>query len=119
MPLATSPRAARLMDLETRRVPVATDYRADVAAMADAIDGNTLMLVGSAPAFPYGTIDPIAALSDLALERALWLHVDACVGGYLAPFVAKAGYPVPAFDFSLPGVTSISADLHKFGFCPK
>ena len=77
------------------------------------------MLVGSAPCFPYGTVDPIAALSQLAQERGLWLHVDACVGGYLAPFVAKAGYPVPTFDFALPGVTSISADLHKFGFCPK
>ena len=112
-------KAARLMDLETRRVPVASDYRADVAATATAIDSRTLMLVGSAPAFPYGTIDPIAALSELAVARSLWLHVDACVGGYLAPFVAKAGYRVPAFDFSLPGVTSISADLHKFGFCPK
>ena len=112
-------KAAQLMDLETRRVPVAANYRADVAAMSAAIDGNTLMLVGSAPAFPYGTIDPIAALSDLALARGLWLHVDACVGGYLAPFVARAGYAVPAFDFSLPGVASISADLHKFGFCPK
>jgi glutamate/tyrosine decarboxylase-like PLP-dependent enzyme len=112
-------KAARLMDLETRRVAVAANYRADVEAMSAAIDGSTLMLVGSAPAFPYGTIDPIAALSDLALARGLWLHVDACVGGYLAPFVAQAGYPVPAFDFSLPGVASISADLHKFGFCPK
>jgi glutamate/tyrosine decarboxylase-like PLP-dependent enzyme len=112
-------KAARLMDIETRRVPVGADYRADVAAMSAAIDSKTLMLVGSAPAFPYGTIDPIAALGELALARGLWLHVDACVGGYLAPFVARAGYPVPAFDFSLAGVTSISADLHKFGFCPK
>jgi glutamate/tyrosine decarboxylase-like PLP-dependent enzyme len=87
--------------------------------MADAIDDETLMLVGSAPCFPYGTIDPIAALGELALRRRLWLHVDACVGGYLAPFVARAGYPIPDFDFSLPGVTSLSADLHKFGFCPK
>jgi glutamate/tyrosine decarboxylase-like PLP-dependent enzyme len=77
------------------------------------------MLVGSAPCFPYGTFDPIADLGRLALERGLWFHVDACVGGYLAPFVAKAGYAVPAFDFAVPGVTSLSADLHKFGFCPK
>jgi sphinganine-1-phosphate aldolase len=112
-------KAARLMDLEIRRIPVAADYRADVARMAAAIDAETLMIVGSAPCFPYGTIDPIGALSALALERRMWLHVDACVGGYLAPFVARAGYPVPPFDFALPGVTSISADLHKFGFCPK
>jgi glutamate/tyrosine decarboxylase-like PLP-dependent enzyme len=112
-------KAARLMDLTLRRIPLADNYRADVAAMADTIDDDTIMLVGSAPCFSYGTIDPIEALSDLARERGLWLHVDACVGGYLAPFAAKAGYPIPAFDFSLPGVTSLSADLHKFGFCPK
>jgi glutamate/tyrosine decarboxylase-like PLP-dependent enzyme len=78
-----------------------------------------MLLVGSAPCFSYGTIDGIADLGELAQERGLWLHVDACVGGYLAPFAAKAGYPMPAFDFSVPGVTSMSADLHKFGFCPK
>jgi sphinganine-1-phosphate aldolase len=112
-------KAALLMDLELRRVPVAANYRADVPAMARAIDAETMMLVGSAPCFSYGTIDPIAALGQVAQERGLWLHVDACVGGYLAPFVAKAGYPVPDFDFAVPGVTSLSADLHKFGFCPK
>lgn len=112
-------KAARLMDLELRRIPVSGNYRADVPAMAHAIDSETIMLVGSAPCFSYGTIDPIAALGEVARERGLWLHVDACVGGYLAPFVAKAGYGVPPFDFAVPGVTSISADLHKFGFCPK
>lgn len=112
-------KAAMLMDLETRRVPVGGDCRADVAAMARAVDNETIMLVGSAPCFPYGTIDPIAELGLLAQRRNVWLHVDACVGGYIAPFAAKAGYPVPEFDFSVPGVTSLSADLHKFGFCPK
>jgi sphinganine-1-phosphate aldolase len=112
-------KAARLMDLELRRVPAGANYRADVTAMARSIDADTLLLVGSAPCFSYGTIDPIADLGRLAQERGLWLHVDACVGGYLAPFAAKAGYPIPPFDFAIPGVTSISADLHKFGFCPK
>ena len=112
-------KAARLMDIELRRIPMAANYRADVAAMAHAIDAETMMLVGSAPCFSYGTIDPIADLGRLVLERGLWLHVDACVGGYIAPFAAKAGYSIPAFDFAVPGVTSISADLHKFGFCPK
>src|SRR5260221_4463141 len=112
-------KAARLMDIELRRVPTAANYRADAAAMAHAIDANTMMLVGSAPCFSYGTIDPIADLGRLAQERGLWLHVDACVGGYIAPFAAKAGFPIPAFDFAVPGVTSITADLHKFGFCPK
>ena len=112
-------KAAALMDLELRRVPLRENFRADVAAMAQACDADTIMLVGSAPCFPYGTIDPIGELSALAQARDLWLHVDACVGGYLAPFVARAGYPVPPFDFAVPGVQSISADLHKFGFCPK
>ena len=112
-------KAARLMDLELKRIPGAANYRADVAAMARAIDADTMMLVGSAPCFSYGTIDPIADLGALAQQRGLWLHVDACVGGYIAPFAAKAGFPIPPFDFSVPGVASISADLHKFGFCPK
>lgn len=112
-------KASQLMDIELRRIPLTPRYRADVAAMAAAIDDDTIALVGSAPSFPYGAIDPIAELSELALARNLWLHVDACVGGYIAPFVARAGHSIPAFDFSLPGVTSISADLHKFGFCPK
>lgn len=112
-------KAADLMDLEIRRVPVRADLRADVAGLAAAIDADTVMLVGSAPNFPYGMIDPIAELSELALSRGVWLHVDACVGGYLAPFARRLGRRVPAFDFALPGVRSISADLHKYGFCPK
>jgi len=112
-------KAAALMDLELRRIAVTPALVADPAAMADAADADTIMLVGSAPCFSYGTIDPIAALSDLALERRIWLHVDACVGGWLAPFVAELGRPIPRFDFALPGVSSLSADLHKFGFCPK
>lgn len=112
-------KAARLMDLEVRRVPVGPDWRADVDAMAERIDGDTLMLVGSAPCFPYGVVDPIAELGALAERRGLWLHVDACVGGYIAPFARMLGRPIPAFDFGIEGVCSISADLHKFGFCPK
>ena len=112
-------KAASLMDLEIRRVPVRADLRADVGALEAAIDGDTILLVGSAPNFPYGMIDPIAELSEIALRRQVWLHVDACVGGYLAPFARRLGRPVPEFDFSLPGVRSISADLHKYGFCPK
>jgi sphinganine-1-phosphate aldolase len=112
-------KAAAVMSLEERRVPVGTDYRADVAAMAAAVDDDTVMIVGSAPCFPYGVIDPIDALGELATRRGLWLHVDACIGGYLAPFVRELGHPIPAFDLSVPGVHSLSADLHKFGFCPK
>lgn len=112
-------KAAALMDLEIRRIPARADYRADVPAMAAAIDAATIMLVGSAPCFPFGVIDPLAELSDLAIARGVWLHSDACVGGWMAPFAAEIGRSIPAFDLGLPGVRSLSADLHKFGFCPK
>jgi glutamate/tyrosine decarboxylase-like PLP-dependent enzyme len=112
-------KAARMMDLEVRRRPVAQDFRADAEALGAAIDADTIMLVGSAPCFPYGVIDPIEELSELALSRGVWLHVDACVGGYLAPFAKAAGRAIPAFDFTLPSVASLSADLHKFGYTPK
>jgi len=112
-------KAAKLMDIEVRRVPVGADLLADVAAMAAAADRQTIMLVGSAPSFPYGLIDPIGALSELAIDKGLWLHVDACVGGYIAPFVRMNGADIPPFDFELPGVSSMSADLHKYGYCAK
>ena len=122
IPLSAHPafdKAAHYLDLTVARVPVAGDYRADVGAMAAAITPRTLMLVGSAPCFPYGVVDPIAELSALAQERELWLHVDACVGGYFAPFARMNGVPVPDFDFALPGVRSMSADLHKYGYSAK
>ena len=112
-------KAASLMDLAIRRVPVTSEWRADVAGIEAAIDDNTILLVGSAPNFPYGMVDPIAELSRIALARDIWLHVDACVGGYLVPFARQLGRAVPEFDFALPGVRSMSADLHKYGFCPK
>ncbi len=111
-------KAAMMMDLEVRRTPL-RDYLADPAAIADAADERTIMIVGSAPCFPFGLIDPIAELGELATQRGLWLHVDACVGGYLAPFVRMNGADLPAFDFSVPGVSSISGDLHKYGYASK
>ena len=112
-------KAAGLMDLEVRRIPVDPWLPAEVSALESAIDADTIMLVGSAPNYPYGSIDPIAELGELALRRGIWLHVDACVGGYLAPFVRQIGRAIPQFDFSIAGVSSLSADLHKYGFCPK
>src|SRR5690606_23455864 len=112
-------KGAKLMDLEVRRVPVGKDFRADVDAMAATIADDTMMIVGSAPCFPYGVIDPIDELAALARRRDVWLHVDACVGGYIAPFVRMTGREVPHFDLRIEGVSSLSADLHKFGFCPK
>ncbi|MBX3492396.1 MAG: aspartate aminotransferase family protein [Parvibaculum sp.] len=111
-------KAAKMMEIEIRRVPCA-DLVADVAAMEKAVDGNTIMLVGSAPCFPYGLIDPIAALGEMAERKGVWLHVDACVGGYIAPFVRMNGADIPPFDFAVPAVHSMSADLHKYGYCAK
>ena len=112
-------RAAEYLGLSITRIPVGDDLRADVEAMARAIGPNTIALIGSAVCFPYGVIDPIGELSAVAKERGLWLHVDACVSGYTAPFCKELGYPIPDFDFSVPGVMSMSADLHKYGFCAK
>lgn len=111
-------KAAMMMDLEVRRTPL-KDYLADPAAIEAAADENTIMIVGSAPCFPFGLIDPIAELGALAERRDLWLHVDACVGGYLAPFVRMNGAELPPFDFAVPGVRSISGDLHKYGYASK
>lgn len=111
-------KACALMDIEVRRVPT-KDLLADVAAMEAAIDANTLMIVGSAPCFPFGLIDPIEELAELAERKGVWLHVDACVGGYLAPFVRMNGANLPPFDFGVAGVRSMSADLHKYGYASK
>ncbi len=111
-------KACALMEIEVRRIAL-VDFLADPAAMATAADAATVMIVGSAPNFPYGLMDPIAALSDLAIARDLWLHVDACVGGFIAPFVRMNGAAIAPFDFELAGVRSMSADLHKYGYCAK
>ena len=113
-------RAGHALGIEIRRVKTTrADFKANVAGMAERIDANTIGLVGSAPNYPFGVFDPIAELGALAQERGLWLHVDACVGGFLSPWVKRLGYPIPDWDFSVPGVTSISADLHKYGMAPK
>lgn len=112
-------KAAHYLGMQVKRVPVGQDFRADVEVMRAAMDASTVMLVGSAPAFPHGVVDPIDALSGLATSEGCWLHVDACVGGMSLPFIRQLGYEVPAFDFHLEGVRSMSADLHKYGFTPK
>ncbi len=112
-------KAGHYFGVKPVHVPVAADFRADVAAMASAINERTILVVGSAPSYPHGVVDPIPALAQVAQERGLLCHVDACVGGFVLPFARKLGYPVPPFDFSVPGVTSISADLHKYGYAAK
>lgn len=115
----TFTRAADFQQIAVRRVPTAPGYGADVAGMAAAIDENTIALVGSAPNYPFGVVDPIAEIAALAQSRGLWMHVDACVGGFLAPWAKRLGEKVPDWDFTVPGVCSISADLHKYGMAAK
>jgi glutamate/tyrosine decarboxylase-like PLP-dependent enzyme len=112
-------KAADLLGMRLVQVPVGPDYRADVAAMQEAITRRTVVMAGSAPAFPHGLVDPIAALSEVARRRGIGFHTDACLGGFVLPFAAELGHPVPAFDFTLSGVTSMSADPHKYGYAPK
>ena len=112
----TFDRACWYLGLEARRVPVNAACVADVAAMEAAMDARTVALVASAPCYPFGTVDPVAELGALAAARGVWLHVDACVGGFLNPFLDG----LPAWDFAAhAGVTSISADIHKHGMAPK
>ncbi|QQS45534.1 MAG: aminotransferase class V-fold PLP-dependent enzyme [Acidobacteriota bacterium] len=112
-------KAAHYFDMKIVKVPVGEDFRADVAAIERAINANTAVIVGSAPPFPHGLVDPIEELSELARNRGIGFHTDACLGGFILPWAEKLGYDVPPFDFRLPGVTSISADTHKFGYAPK
>jgi len=112
-------KAAHYFSVKPVHIPVRSDFRADVAAARDAITPNTILLVGSAPSYPHGIIDPIAELAQIAQENDILFHVDACVGGFMLPFVRKLGYPVPDFDFHVPGVTSISVDLHKYAYAAK
>lgn len=112
-------KAAQSFGIKLVRVPVGADYRADVAAMRRAITRNTVALVGSAPSFPHGVIDPIEELAALAAARGIGFHTDACLGGFVLPWARRLGYEVPAFDFQVPGVTSMSADTHKFGYAAK
>ena len=112
-------KAAHYFGVKAIHVPVAADFRADIDAMRAAITPNTIMIVGSAPSYPQGVLDPIPELAHLAREHDILFHVDACVGGMMLPFVRQLGYPVPDFDLGVPGVTSISADLHKYGYAAK
>jgi sphinganine-1-phosphate aldolase len=100
-------------------VPVRSDGRADVAATAAAVTPNTAVVVGSAPCFPNGLVDPIAELAATAHARGIGFHTDACLGGFVLPWAERLGYAVPPFDFRVPGVTSMSADTHKYGYAAK
>jgi glutamate/tyrosine decarboxylase-like PLP-dependent enzyme len=112
-------KAAHYFGVKLVKVPVDKDLRADVRAMEKAITRRTIGLCASAPQYPHGVIDPIGALGELAQRRKLPLHVDACVGGFMLPWLERLGRKIPNWDFRVPGVTSISADLHKYGYASK
>ncbi|MEU0535940.1 pyridoxal phosphate-dependent decarboxylase family protein [Amycolatopsis tolypomycina] len=113
-------KAAHLFGLRRIDVPVdPVTFRADPAAMAAAIDDSTVLVVASAPSYAHGVLDPIAPIAAAAHERGVRMHVDACIGGWVLPYFAKLGADVPPFDFRVPGVTSVSVDLHKYAYCPK
>jgi sphinganine-1-phosphate aldolase len=113
-------KACHLFGVELRRAPVdPVTTEVDVDWVADHIDAGTIALVGSACNYGYGTIDPIRELSDLALRRGVGLHVDSCLGGFILPFGKSLGLDIPDYDFRVPGVTSMSADTHKYGYAFK
>jgi sphinganine-1-phosphate aldolase len=112
-------KGAHYFGVRSVRVPTGDDFRADVAAMEQAITPNTVLVVGSAPQYPQGVIDPISDIAALAADGNLNCHVDACMGGVTLPFLRRLGEDVPPFDFAVPGVTSMSVDLHKYGYTAK
>jgi glutamate/tyrosine decarboxylase-like PLP-dependent enzyme len=112
-------KAAHYLGVKINMTPVKDDLRADVAAMKNAITKNTIILGGSAVTYPHGMVDPIEEIAALAEKKNLWLHVDACLGGLMLPFLKRLGNEIPPYDFSVAGVTSMSADIHKYAYTPK
>ncbi len=112
-------KAAAYFGLRMVKIPVDRHFRADVNAAARAITRRTVVMVGSAPSFPHGMVDPIDQLSELARSRGIGFHTDACLGGFILPWAEELGYTITPFDFRLPGVTSMSADTHKYGYAAK
>ncbi|MBW1867154.1 MAG: aspartate aminotransferase family protein, partial [Deltaproteobacteria bacterium] len=110
-------KAGQYFGIKMVHIPVsAPDFRVDPANVESMINDNTIALVGSAGNYPYGLIDPLEKLSDLAVKHQIGFHVDGCLGGFILPWIEKLGYDIPTFDFRLPGVTSMSADTHKYGY---
>jgi glutamate/tyrosine decarboxylase-like PLP-dependent enzyme len=112
-------KAATYLGLELVQIPIGPDRRADARAAEKLVGERTALVVGSAPNYPFGTVDPIPELAALAAARGISFHTDACLGGFMLPFYERLGEPVPPFDFRVPGVTTMSADVHKYGYCTK
>lgn len=112
-------KASEYFGVKIRLVPLKSDFTPDLKKLKKLINRNTVMILGSAPEYPHGTIDPIAAMGEIAQRKGVPLHVDACVGGFILPFMAMNGEDIPPWDYRVPGVTSISADIHKYGYAAK
>ncbi len=112
-------KAGKYFNVKMVRIPLKADFTVDVDILRKKINKNTVMIVASAPSYPHGVIDPIEEIGQIAWEKNVPFHVDSCLGGFFLPFVEQIGYPIPAFDFRCKGVTSISADIHKYGFGAK
>jgi glutamate/tyrosine decarboxylase-like PLP-dependent enzyme len=112
-------KAAHYFGLDIKRVPLDEDYRVDVDALKRAVGRNTVFIAASAPQYAHGMVDPIAEIGEFAQSRNIPFHVDACFGGFILPWLEELGHDVPVFDFRVPGVTSMSADIHKYGYAAK
>ncbi|MGZ4755587.1 MAG: pyridoxal phosphate-dependent decarboxylase family protein [Acidimicrobiia bacterium] len=112
-------KAAHYFGMDVVQIPLDADYRADVKRAASLIGPDTAVVVASAFNYPYGVMDPVEELAALAAANGVGCHVDGCIGGFVLPFLERLGYDVPPWDFRVPGVTEISADVHKYGYCPK
>lgn len=112
-------KAAHYFGVEAVMVPVGPDFRADAAAMAEAIDDDTVLVVASAPSYAHGVVDPVTEIAAAAAAHGVRCHVDACIGGWVLPYAARLGREVPAWTFAAEGVTSISVDTHKYAYAPK
>lgn len=113
------PKACHFFGLKYVEAPICEDYRVNVDEMKKLVSANTILMVASAPQYPQGVIDPVEEVAAIAAQNGILCHVDACVGGYLLPFLERGGILLPKFDFRVPGVTSISADTHKYGYAAK
>jgi glutamate/tyrosine decarboxylase-like PLP-dependent enzyme len=112
-------KAAHYLGMEIELVPLDDRYRTDAGAVRRAVDERTCVVVAAAFSYPYGVMDDVEEIAGIAAEAGTGCHVDACIGGFVLPFLERLGRDVPPFDFRVPGVTAISADIHKYGYVPK
>lgn len=111
-------KAAHLLDIKLVKVKL-NNYKVNLYEIERNINKNTILLVGSTPSFPHGVMDPMKSIAGIGIRHKIPVHMDACLGGFLMPFLSQAGYNIPMFDFNCDGITSISIDLHKYGYAPK